>query len=229
MQDLNMSSDLQELMDMPMGGDTYEYGGMVGSQGVPVRPAGLGIGSQQNSNVNPRMMEMKLDTSLQENPEIIARVRAGIEASLQSGELDPQELDMLIKYAKTAAKNPDMYPQIRQLIITNGIANPEDIPEQYDQGLVIALLVIAKSMEADVQFEDGGMKTADMQQPNLHMMRGGKLPENSNNVDGSIPITAHEGEYVIPEAIVKIKGTEFFDKLLTQYSNEGSDGKTSKK
>jgi len=56
------------------------------------------------------------------------------------------------------------------------------------------------------------------------MREGGPLPEKSSNPDGSIPINAHEGEYVIPKHVVRAKGTEFFDKLLAQYS-ESDDSK----
>jgi len=117
-------------------------------------------------------------------------------------------------------QNPDMYPQIRQMAIQRGIATEADLPAQYDEGLVIAIIAAAKSMEADVQFEDGGMQSAQMQQPQASMREGGPLPADSPNKDGSIPITAHEGEYVIPAHIVKAKGTEFFDSMLAKYKEE---------
>jgi len=93
--------------------------------------------------------------------------------------------------------------------------------------LLIAIIAAAKSMEADVQFENapqggmqmpqGGMQSAQMQPPQMTMARGGALPTDSPNKDGSIPITAHEGEYVIPAHIVRAKGTEFFDTMLEKY------------
>jgi hypothetical protein len=54
------------------------------------------------------------------------------------------------------------------------------------------------------------------------MEKGGALPTSSPKPDGSIPINAHEGEYVIPADVVRAKGTEFFDKLLQQYKQEGA-------
>lgn len=57
----------------------------------------------------------------------------------------------------------------------------------------------------------------------MSMAAGGPLPERSPNKDGSIPINAHEGEYVIPSAVVRAKGTEFFDKLVQSY--RGGDAK----
>jgi len=54
--------------------------------------------------------------------------------------------------------------------------------------------------------------------PVASMATGGSLPPKSGNPDGSIPINAHEGEYVIPSHVVRAKGTEFFDKLVQSYT-----------
>ena len=201
---------------------TYEVGGMVGPGGMPQRPAGLSP-QMQTGPMNPQMLEQQINQMLQQNPEIVARLRAGIEAGIQSGELDPNELNMIIQLAKTVMQNPEMYPQIRQMAIQRGIATEADLPAQYDEGLVVAIIAAAKSMEADVQFEtapQGGMQSAQMQQPQMSMATGGALPTDSPNADGSIPITAHEGEYVIPSHIVKAKGTEFFDSMLEKYKEK---------
>jgi hypothetical protein len=201
---------------------TYEVGGMVGPGGMPQRPAGLQPQGPTGPS-NPQMLEQQINQMLQQNPEVVARLRAGIEAGIQSGELDPNELNMIIQLAKTVMQNPEMYPQIRQMAIQRGIATEADLPAQYDEGLVVAIIAAAKSMEADVQFEtapQGGMQSAQMQQPQMSMATGGALPTDSPNADGSIPITAHEGEYVIPSHIVKAKGTEFFDSLLEKYKEK---------
>lgn len=209
---------------------TYAAGGQVGPGGMPIRPAGL---APQNTGgpMNPQMMDMQINDMLQKNPEVVARVRAAIEAGVQAGEVTQQELNMAIQLAQVVLQNPEMYPQIRQFAISRGLATEQDLPQQYDQGLVIALLIASKAMQADVQVQGvqmnpevgqvaGGqppMQSAQMQQPMMSMAMGGKLPDNSPNKDGSIPITAHEGEYVIPAHVVKAKGTEFFDSLLEKY------------
>lgn len=211
----------------------YEMGGQVGPQGMPIRPAGLQQNMQGQQNMNPQMMEMQITDMMNKNPEAVARIRAAIEAGLQSGELDQQELNMAIQLAQVVMQNPEMYPQIRQFAISRGLATEQDLPQQYDQGLVLALMMAAKAMQADVQIQDvqmnpqvgqvGGqmqpMQSAQMQAPMASMRTGGKLPDNSPNDDGSIPITAHEGEYVIPKHVVKAKGTEFFDSLLEKYKD----------
>jgi len=213
----------------------YEMGGQVGPQGMPIRPAGLQQGGQGQQNMNPQMMEMQINDMMNKNPEAVARIRAAIEAGLQSGELNQQELNMAIQLAQVVMQNPEMYPQIRQFAISRGLATEQDLPQQYDQGLVLALMMAAKAMQADVQIQEvqmnpqvgqvGGqmqqpMQSAQMQAPMASMRVGGKLPDNSPNADGSIPITAHEGEYVIPKHVVKAKGTEFFDSLLEKYKDK---------
>lgn len=213
----------------------YEMGGQVGPQGMPIRPAGLQQGQAQQGNMNPQMLDMQVNDMMNKNPEAVARIRAAIEAGLQSGELQQQELNMAIQLAQVVLQNPEMYPQIRQFAISRGLATEQDLPQQYDQGLVIALLMAAKAMQADVQIQDvqmnpevgqvGGqmqpMQSAQMQAPMASMRMGGKLPDDSPNDDGSIPITAHEGEYVIPRHVVRAKGTEFFDSLLEKYKEKG--------
>jgi len=218
---------------------SYAEGGMIGPQGMPVRPAGLQQ-QQASGPMNPQMVDMQINDMLNKNPEIVARVRAAIEAGIQSGELDPQGLNMAVQLAEVVLQNPDMYPQMRQFAIQRGLIAAEDIPEQYDQGLVIAIMIAAKSMKADVQIEDVQMnpevgQVAPMQtqapQPVQEMEFGGMVNGPSHE-DGGVrvkmrgggEIEVEGGEYVIPKDIVKAKGTEFFDKMLAQYQGESKKG-----
>lgn len=218
---------------------SYEEGGMIGPQGMPVRPAGLQQ-QQASGPLNPQMVDMQINDMLNKNPEVVARVRAAIEAGIQSGELDPQGLNMAIQLAQVVLQNPDMYPQMRQFAIQRGLMTAEDIPEQYDQGLVIAVLIAAKAMKADVQLEDvqmnpdaGQVSPMQMQpaQPMQEMEFGGMVNGPSHE-DGGVrvkmrgggEIEVEGGEYVIPKDIVKAKGTEFFDKMLAQYQGESKKG-----
>lgn len=80
---------------------------------------------------------------------------------------------------------------------------------QYDAGLATAIIIAGESVQGMQQ----GAPAAAGQPPQAAMKMGGELPK-SKNTDGSIPIVAHEGEYVVPAEVVKRKGTEFFDKLI---------------
>ena len=203
---------------------TYQEGGMVGPGGMPVRPAG--IQPQGAPMMNAQMMDMQVNEMLAQNPEVVARIRAGIEAGIQSGEVNPEELNMIIQLAKTVMQNPEMYPQIRQMAIQRGIATEADLPQQYDEGMLIAIIAAAKSMEADVQFE-GGAQPMPQQAPVQEMEFGGMVYGPSHDqggvrvqMKGGGEIEVEGGEYVIPKDIVKAKGTEFFDKMLASYKEK---------
>lgn len=223
---------------------SYAEGGMVGPQGMPVRPAGLQQ-QQASGPMNPQMVDMQINDMLNKNPEVVARVRAAIEAGIQSGELNQQGLNMAVQLAEVVLQNPDMYPQMRQFAIQRGLIPAEDIPEQYDQGLVIAIIIAAKAMKADVQLEGvqmnpevgqvapmQGAQAGSMQQPPMQEMEFGGMVNGPSHEDGGVrvkmrgggEIEVEGGEYVIPKDIVKAKGTEFFDKMLAQYQGEGNKG-----
>jgi len=148
---------------------------------------------------------------------------------------------MAVQLAEVVLQNPDMYPQMRQFAIQRGLIPAEDIPEQYDQGLVIAIIIAAKAMKADVQLEDvqmnpevgqvAPMQGAQMQQPMQQPpeMATGGLLQGASHANGGVPIKmkgggmieAEGGEYIIPKHIVAQKGTEFFDKLIGK-DNKGT-------
>ena len=196
---------------------TYQEGGMVGPGGMPMRPAG--IQPQQGAAPNPQMLDMQVNEIMSQNPEAVARIRAGIEAGIQSGELDANELNTIIQLAKTVMQNPEMYPQIRQMAIQRGIATEADLPAQFDEGLVMAIIAAGKSMEADVQIEGG---QAPMPQPPVQEMEFGGMVNGPSHDQGGVrvkmkgggEIEVEGGEYVIPKDVVKKKGTDFFDKML---------------
>jgi len=195
---------------------SYQEGGMV-------QPAGIQpMGMQPQQPMDPQVMDMELNKMMSENPELVARIRAGIEAGLQSGELSMEELSMAIELAKSVLQDPSMYPQIRQFAIQKGLATEEELPAEYDEGLIMALIMASKALEADVQFK-GQQPMQGMQE----MQDGGVLKGPSHN-DGGIPVKVagdqiaemEGGEYVIPRSVVMAKGTDFFDKMLASYEDK---------
>jgi hypothetical protein len=213
---------------------SYQVGGMVGPGGAPDMSGANGVGVSQQTvsqggNMSPQMLEMQVNQFASQHPQQVAQIRAAIMEVMQTGELTQQELNMVVQLATVAAQNPEMYPNIRNFAIQNGIATEQDLPPQYDQGLVFVLLLAARAIQADMggqnmmqggspamaggpeisapQVSSGGMPS---------MARGGPVP-NSRKADGSVPINAHEGEYVIPANVVKMKGKEFFDSLVEKY------------
>ena len=49
---------------------------------------------------------------------------------------------------------------------------------------------------------------------------GGRVRGESSD---PVMIEAHTGEYVIPKRVVDMKGREFFDRMLEQYSEKAGD------
>jgi len=216
----DLPESIRAAMNGGVGVGVYQDGGMVGPGGMPVRPtavpgaspAGLGSGPGVMSAA-PMASSQDLEESLQrvqqQAPEKLAEIRAMMVQAMQSGELTPQELNMMVQLATVAAQDPSMYPQVRAFAIRQGLATEADLPVQYDQGLVFAILVVARAMQ--------GEQGAAPAQP-ITMASGGMVPGIGSD-DGAVPIIAHEGEYVIPSNVVARKGTEFFDKLIA--SKEG--------
>lgn len=200
----------------------YEMGGMIGPGGMP---DSMGVGVQpgmqmQGAPMNPQMMEMQLNQFASQNPQQVAQIRQAVMEAVQSGELDQQELNTIVQLTTLAAQNPEMYPYVRRFAIQQGLSTEQDLPEQFDQGLVFVLLLVARAVQQDIGGQNmmqGG--TADMAQPGMpSMAKGGPVPD-SKKPGGGVVIEAHEGEYVVPANVVKMKGREFFDRMLEQYKD----------
>ena len=193
----------------------YEQGGMIGPGGMPAPPMG-GVAQPAAAPLPPAEREQLIDQGLAQNPQVAQEIQAALMEGIQSGEITTQELNMIVQLVQVAAQNPDMYPYVRKFAIQQGIATEEDLPQEYNEAVVIALSTVAKSAQ---QMMQGGQ----------NMMAGGQMqslkdggPVNGKD-DGPVPIMAHEGEYVIPKIVVQMKGREFFDKLVDQYKEKGDD------
>lgn len=211
---------------------TYAEGGMVGANGMPMRPAGMG---GQEQPMSPQMLEMQLQEFMRKNPQQVQQVANAVMAGFQSGEITPEELNMAGQLAMTALQNPEMYQYVRKYAIQQGMATEQDLSPTYDQGLVFVLLLAVRS----VQQQTGGMgavggmgtQTGTPPQPVMSMADGGYVSMGSHAKNGgpvvgpgtgtsdSIPIRVSAGEYVIPAKVVQAKGVDFFDSLLKKYQN----------
>jgi hypothetical protein len=162
----------------------------------------------------------------------MAQIRGSIQEVLATGELTQQELNTIVQLATVAAQNPEMYPYVRRFAIQQGIATEQDLPAQYDQGLVFVLLLAARAVQADLGGQNmmqggtpmmaGGPDVTASQVSSgalPSMAKGGTVPQSKKS-DGSVLINAHEGEYVIPRHVVEMKGKEFFDTLVEKYRNQ---------
>jgi hypothetical protein len=182
---------------------------------MPQMPAAQGVGvnpqMQQNTPMDFSMLEMQINQFASQHPEQIQQIRQVIQQELQSGGLTQQELNMMVQLATVAAQNPQMYPNVRQFAIQQGLATEQDLSPEYDQGLVFSILLAGRAAQ-------GGQGGQGMQQAVPSMEFGGKVPLSQKN-DGSVLINAHQGEYVIPRNVVEMKGKEFFDALVEKYKD----------
>lgn len=214
---LDLPPVLSRLMGMPSQLPSYQQGGMIGPGGEPdmrgQTPAGLSKSMQAGQPMTNDMLVMQVNQFARQNTDQLEEIKQVFMELMQSGELTQQELNMLVQLATVAAQNPDMYPNVRRFAIQQGIAAPEDIPEQYDQGLIFMILLAARAMQQGIGGQDvmqGGVPA---------MEQGGTVPTSKRN-DGAVPILAHEGEYVIPKHVVAMKGKEFFDSLIEKYRDK---------
>jgi hypothetical protein len=198
---------------------SYQEGGMVGPGGQPM--GGMALGAQpDDSPMDPMERDTLIMQGLQQNPAQAQEIQAAIMAALQSGELTPQELNMIVQLTQVAASNPDMYPYVRNFAIQNGIAAEDDLPEEYDEGLMVVMLTVAKAAQQLIQ---GGAQMPEapaVPQAGMQMQSMAKGGTVKGNPDAPVPIMAHEGEFVVPKHIVQMKGREFFDRMVEQYKDK---------
>jgi hypothetical protein len=191
---------------------SYAMGGQVGPDGMPIAPGGMppggapqGAGLQSPGNIqpeapmNPKMLELELQKFMRDNPEKVAQIKQEIMQLLQSGELTQEELNMWVQLATVALQNPEMYPQVRQFAIQQGIAGEEDLDAEYDQGLIFVLLLAGKA----AQQQTGG-----------NYMEGGEIMKGTGPTSDDVSIKVSKGEFVIPADVVAAKGTDFFNKMI---------------
>jgi hypothetical protein len=201
----------------------FQMGGMVGPGGMPVRPGmgsapmmggapGLAPPGAISQSLSPEQIPMEVQRFVQQNPQQVQQMVAALQQLIQSGGVTVEELNMMVQMAQAAAQNPALYPQLRQIAIQRGLAGPEEISEQFDSGLIFTLLLMGAALQS------GGMMPGQM--PSLK--KGGMLSKKESD-DEAVIAQLHEGEYVIPAHIVRAKGTEFFDKMLSSYKQESDE------
>jgi len=190
---------------------SYADGGVVSAPPQPAPQAGLAPqGGAAPRQMTLEQMEPELQRLMQEQPQVIAQIAQELQRAMQTGELTKEELNTFHQVAIAAAQNPQLWPQLRQFVIQQGVAEPDDLPEHYEQGLVFVMLLATRSVMGSA---GGQIPQSDGQPAQATMKQGGPVP-HSNNADGSVKINAHKGEYIIPEHIVLQKGTDFFDKMV---------------
>lgn len=177
-------------------------------------------GAAPTQRMSLQQLQQEAQKFAQANPQAVQAIREALMEGVQDGDITPQQITMLVQMAVAAAQNPELYPRLRQMAIQQGMADEEDLPMQYDQGIVFSLIVAGAAMQ-----QSGGQGMAAPQVPGAQapaamMKDGGHIAmtrsptgDNTGRAD-DIPIRVSGGEYVIPKHVVERKGTDFFDKLI---------------
>ena len=223
----------QGVPNLPPGGPVlqsqFQQGGVVNAAPQqPLPPQAAGVNPAGNNTPIPaQQLDAEAQRVISQAPELFLELKQAVEQAVANGEITMEELNLAGQLATAAAQNPQLWPQLRQFAIQKGLAEENELPQEYDQGLVFALILATKAIQGggpQAQGQPpqavGGAPQTQGQVPQAALRTGGEVP-SSRNQDGSVAITAHDGEFVIPERVVREKGTDFFNKMI-----EPKDAKT---
>jgi len=177
-------------------------------------------GAAPTQRMSLQQLQQEAQKFAQANPQAVQAIREALMEGVQDGDITPQQITMLVQMAVAAAQNPELYPRLRQMAIQQGMADEEDLPMQYDQGIVFSLIVAGAAMQGGGGQGMAAPQVPGAQAPAAMMKDGGHIAmtrsptgDNTGRAD-DIPIRVSGGEYVIPKHVVDRKGTDFFDKLI---------------
>lgn len=217
---------------------SYADGGMVGAGGMPVGMGQAGLQPQGvQAPLSPQEVQIQIDNFMSNNPQQVAEIQRVIQAGVQAGEITAQDVNMMEQMAMTALQNPELYPNLRRLAIQQGFATEQDLSPQYDQGIIILVLIASRvakqvlegggmdvpamgqAVSPPANFAMGGMVDDKVVRPGDMAADGGKVKGPGTGTSDSVPIRVSTGEYVIPAHVVRMKGKEFFDSMLEKYKD----------
>jgi len=217
------------------------------ADGGPIMPGGplLAMGFENGGPVtgagnqgaaSPQMINMRVNQIVRD-PQFQQAVIGKMQQLMTSGQLTPQEVTMMGQIAEASMQNPALYPKLRAFVAEQGMS---PLPPAFDPSVIMKVLAISRVLQesgAGQAAPGGGQPTppgqvpptsqAQMQNPN-GMANGGFLQGPGTGRSDSIgtvnessgqPVKVANGEYVIPEHIVRAKGRDFFDKMLRQYAD----------
>jgi hypothetical protein len=197
---------------------------------------GPGQPDQQDTSADPEMMGMQLEQILSQNPQVKEQL---IAAAQQVG-ITPQNADQITQMVMLVLQRPELYPQVRQFAMQAFGLDQNDFPPQLDPEFMMTLAVLAYCVSGELssppppdQSMQQGQSMAGPQPPGSQMQQppqqgqqpmeqGGQISGPGTGTSDSIMAKVSDGEFVIPADVVKIKGTDFFQKLVNQYHRSPS-------
>ena len=192
-------------------GNGWATGGMIGTRPNP--PA----------NLPPTLDKLRAAQNPQAqatNPAQQQQMQVAIQKAMVSGKVTPQLLHMGEQMCVAVLQNPELYPNLRNFAIQRGLVKPNSLPPQFDQRVVLAILSAVRQMAGAAP--QGVVPPQGMPQGN-----GGQLFGPGTGTSDEIParnmadggeVKLSNGEYIIPERVVRAKGKDFFDALVRKYA-----------
>lgn len=88
-----------------------------------------------------------------------------IEEQIKDMPVTAEGLDELVKMLEFALNNPERYPEIRAAAVQDGMAEEEDLPQEFDKVLLVSLLVALYGLQErqKTAFAKGGLARAAQQ------------------------------------------------------------------
>jgi hypothetical protein len=173
-----------------------------------------------NASVNDRV------NAILRNPQMRQSIVARAQQLMDSGELTPEEVTTMGRVAEAAMFNPSLYPQLRQFVAAQGMT---PLPAAYDPSVVTKIIATARALAQSTPAGQVPPTSAAAVTPAAPgMNRGGMIRGPGTGRSDSIgtvnestgePVRVANGEYIIPEHVVRAKGQEFFDNLLRRYAD----------
>jgi hypothetical protein len=214
----------------------FANGGMIGERpgitkryadGGPLLAMGFAGGGRiamgavpSNASVNDRVNAILC------NPQMRQSIVARAQQLMDSGELTPEEVTTMGRVAEAAMYNPSLYPQLRQFVAAQGMT---PLPAAYDPSVVTKIIATARALAQSTPAGQVPPTSAAAVTPAAPgMNRGGMIRGPGTGRSDSIgtvnettgePVRVANGEYIIPEHVVRAKGQEFFDNLLRRYAD----------
>jgi hypothetical protein len=214
----------------------YADGGMIGERpgitkryadGGPLLAMGFADGGRiamgavpSNASVNDRV------NAILRNPQMRQAIVSRAQQLMDSGELTPEEVTTMGRVAEAAMYNPALYPQLRQFVAAQGMT---PLPAAYDPSVVTKIIATARALQESTPAGQVPPTTdAAVSPPAPGMRQGGMIHGPGTGRSDSIgtvnestgePVRVANGEYIIPEHVVRVKGREFFDNLLRRYAD----------
>jgi len=149
------------------------------NEGIMALPAGMGM--QEDQPTTPSVTSADsydAATTAQGmvDPQTLAVVKESLRQNLSDLEMTPGELEMLIEMFEYMSQRPDQYKKLRDELISRGMLDDSDLPEDYDPEFIGTILIVLNElrlMRADTALAPMASGPGAMAAGPLPMAKGG--------------------------------------------------------